>query len=371
MRLDTSSMILFGFDIKKLANLWLSGLAQIFPASLRDYFLKPAQYILIKTNREVLSFFYVNGTTVNYLLDSKIDIEKRSLSDLLRNVVPESVKLSEIDIVLCVPNELCLRKVVRVPRVVQHTVREAIRFQLSRITPYTAESLWFDAKVLDATSNSDFLNVDVIAVPKEHLAHIESSLFDYLGISVNRASVFDAENKLEEFNLFWEKSKKTKILKRLNINFYAILLIFFLALSIGVAPVVKKRMLVVEQKRSLLVLEGQISELKNKKIALDKQLGIIDFLYDQRRAALSTASLISELTRIIPKDVYFSGLLVKGDMVEVSGSGRDVVRLIDIINSSSHFQQARFIAPLSRDSRTDLDQFKISFLVVKRNSGVE
>ena len=68
---------------------------------------------------------------------------------------------------------------------------------------------------------------------------------------------------------------------------------------------------------------------------------------------------MAEATRILPDDTYLDRLLIGAGTVQMQGKSQNAQQLIEVINSSSYFEDASFRGPTRLDTRTQKEIFDL------------
>lgn len=255
------------------------------------------------------------------------------------------------------------------PVAAQSSLRDTVRYQLARLTPFPPDAVYFDVHLRGVDQQAGMLDVEVLVAPRAVVDPLVEQLVALLGLPVMRVGVFEADGRLSSFNLLRGHVKGGKWWRKLNLNAYLSLALMGALALACIAPVAKQRELVVERKKAVLELNARAADLVEKKRSLDEQLSLISFIVAQRQKTPSASEALAELTRLIPSSAYLSSFLIKDGNIELAGSGTGIVDLIDLLNASPMFEGARFAAPLSRDPRTGKDQFRITLRFKKADGG--
>jgi Tfp pilus assembly protein PilN len=97
-------------------------------------------------------------------------------------------------------------------------------------------------------------------------------------------------------------------------------------------------------------------------------LPLNDFIKYRGQYAMPN-QVISELSRVVSHNIYLTNLTMQDGTVTISGTGTSVIDLIEQINSSPFFSDAKFTSSLNRNARTEQDQFTAMFSL--KNVGEE
>ncbi len=361
MRINASNLSLFGFDLSRAWEWWLEGMRQILPHGWSGFFLKTPPCIVVEVDEGSLNLLHrsSNGETV-HLTSLTLDESDIAADGALRTVLGSSLKgAAATEIALYLPEESVLLRTMKVPMAARGNLHTMVSYQLPRLTPFQADAVYFDVRVAAVDESAQSLELEILVALRSLVDPLTTNLTRLLGLPMGRVSTRLQEASSDSFNLLAGSAGQPRLWRRLNFNAYMVVVLVAVMAAAAVAPVYKQRSLVVERKLQLLELNARAADLLEKKQTLDDELTLIHYMASQRQQ--SPLTILVELTQVIPESAFVSSFLVTDSGIEISGAGTGVVDLIDRINSSPKFEGARFTAPLSRDSRTGKDQFRITF----------
>lgn len=360
MSIDISNLRLFGLDLGKAWEWWLDGMRQVLPTGWSGFFLKTLPCIVVDVDEDSVSLLRRSASGETEPLTSlKLNEIEMAADGALRSILEPSAKGGVSEIVIYLPEESVLVRTMTVPLAARGNLHAMVGYQLPRLTPFQSDAVYFDVRIVAVDDLANTLELKVFVVLRSLVDPLVANLTRLLGLPMGRVSVRQQEDTLGRLNLLPGSAARSRFWGRLNVNAYMAIILMVVMVAALIAPVYKQRSLVVERKLELLELNALAADLLEKKQTLDRELALIDYVLMQRRH--SPLSVLVELTRIVPKSTYFNSFSLAGSNIEVGGAGVNVVELIDLINASPVFEGARFVAPLSRDSRTGKDQFRIVF----------
>lgn len=363
MRFITGSMTLFGIDFGRALRWWLNGIRQAIPVDWHSFFFRSLPRLEADVSGESLRLTLLINGRCEELLDIKHWREGGLSDDSLTSLVREQGldDIRKLDFIVYVPESQVLRCNILLPNAARFQLREAVSYQVSRLTPFTADKLYFDAHIEEQGTYADFFTANVALVVREVVDPWVSQIQRLIGIKVQSVSVRDDSMRNKSFHFIRTPRALSAWWSRLNFNGFLVILLLFLAFILPITPIYKQRTLVVERKLHLLELNAGIGDLVEVRNLLEQNIKALSYVLKQREKLVSPLDVLNELSVIVPKDIYLSSINIRGGSVELAGVGVDVVNIIDILNASFLVRDAKFIAPLSRDSRTEKDSFRISF----------
>lgn len=365
MRFELGKLELFGLDLGSLWQRWWRGLNSLAPVPLADIFLRPAPRLRVRMDEErMLLEQAVSGQPVRELMQlgySELDVlEDGSLHEQV--TAGADKKLLQLDLVL--PEGQVLRRKVSVPAAARGNLRQALGFQISKLTPFSREQVFYDVVEGVQKAGAGMLEAELLVVPKSFASQWMKHVSRITGLPVARLQVAAVDGSQPAVaNLLGELGVPSRWGRRLNRNSGLLLL---LVLSLGLAmlaPVAKLRMLVVQGKQEIVQLESRVEHVRKEWYGLQEGASSLGFMLEQHAQHGRATQVLDELTRLIPDSVYLTGLTLEKDRLEISGQGAEVVELVERLNASELFEQARFASAITR-GRDNKDVFVISMQLV-------
>lgn len=267
----------------------------------------------------------------------------------------------------CIPPQRALRRELNLPVAAEDKLRQVLAFEMDRQTPFKADQVYFDYRIVQRDAAAKNLKVDLHVVPRaqldQELAALAADGIALDGVDCWRAAPGSGRAGL---NLLPQERRVKRVNQRLRLN-----------LALGAAAVV------------LFVVAG-MSFLNNRQAALDamsaevekakvdaKQTSLLakrlkdnatsaNYLYRLKRDTPSKTAMLADLTRRLPDDTFLERLTVdeKGK-VEVQGQSGNANKLIEGLQKSELLDNAAFIGTVQPDARTKKDRFTMNFQVHK------
>lgn len=360
MRVELGKLELFGVDLGQLWQRWLRGINSLLPVPLADVFLRPAPRLRAYLDAETVCFAQqLPGQPERELLQlSHAELAMLDDGSLYEQLVQGADKrLLQMELVL--PREQVLCKQLNLPAAARGSLREALGFQIDKLTPFTRDQVYFDAVEHGLAQGGSTVVTELQVVAKAFAEPWLKQLSRVTALPVARLQVEQPQNRPSGVNLLGELAVSSLWLRRLNLNSYlAMLLVFMLAVAV-VAPVAKLRMNVLLNKQEIVRLNQQLGATRQSWYELQKNVDGLDLMLAEHARSAKPRLILDELTQRIPDDIFLRAVLIDKGRVELSGMGQNVVNLVQRLNESEHFEQASFASAITRD-RSGLDVFVIS-----------
>lgn len=360
MRFDLGKLELFGLDLSSLWQRWWRGINSLLPVPLADIFLRPAPRVRVGMEAgELVITQLVPGRPVRELMrlnHAEFELlEDQSLYEQL--VIGVDKNLLQLELVL--PESQVLRRKVTVPAAAHSNLRQALGFQISKLTPFSRDQVFHDVVEGSANGAAAMHEVELVVVARAFAQPWLDQVSRVSGMPVAGLQVSMPTGQKNTSNLLGQSGVPSRWHKRLNRNSYLALL---LVMSVGlamVAPVAKLRLQTVLANQEIAALDRQVADTRHGWRELQRGVEGLEFMLAQYEQRGHPSAILAELTRLIPDNVYLTSMTLDQNRIELTGQGTAVVDLIEILNESELFEQARFSSAITR-GRDNLDVFAIS-----------
>jgi general secretion pathway protein L len=263
------------------------------------------------------------------------------------------------DIVLRLPQSEVLRANVWLPKANASTLRQALHFELERLSPVDPAQLYFDFAAVrrDKAANRVELALRIVrrAAVDEAVRLCHGAGLGIAGIAfAGDARLADPRqfpaDKPAYYRFVWRKW---------NLAFLGglalVLALAALAAWYGRNAEAQDRLagqVLVEQSRAAIVnhIQDDIARTHAR----------IGFLAHQKQAPLAVATL-AELARLMPDGTWLNEIEINGARVHIRGYSHGAADLIGVLDRDPLFANAQFGAPLIRNPTGNVEQFDLLF----------
>lgn len=242
------------------------------------------------------------------------------------------------------------------PEAVKDNLQQVLGYQLDRLTPFTAESACFDARVAQHDKQRKEILADIYLIPKHVVERINRQLQEHGGESVQRLSVADAH---PDINLAARQDgQQTQGWSLVPLYFF----LGALVLSLLVPLAYKYRR--VDQIETAL---AEVRKSSAEQLAVrDKLLEAEDalkFIAEKRKSSPVALDVVEKLSAAIPEHTWLERLEMQGGKLEVRGESGKALTLIDTLEEAPEFADVRFKSPVNRNKDNGRDRFHIEATV--------
>lgn len=334
---------------------WLDGLLLLCPTFIREVIKSRRRHIIVEcSNDQIIVKYYSDKlkqplTTYSFNVDDETD--KASVLKFIRDQ-----KKNNAIIILALPRDIILKTNLLMPIAVKSALRQALAFEISRKTPFTAEQVFFDYTI---TQNDNKLNINLFIVPINQIELILEKIHA-LNIIYDQISFEDETGLNSEINLVKENtdSINNNNFNMLTATLSIITTILFITLlylpNYLQSETLKQLEYEVNQKRKEVALLQSLIKEKNM---LFKQS---EFLSKKRIQQFRNIELINEITRVTPDDTWLNRLLIKSGKIQLQGESANASTLLQMIEASEFLYNSQFSSPIIKNNLTQKDKFNLS-----------
>jgi general secretion pathway protein L len=259
--------------------------------------------------------------------------------------------------ILLLPATLVLRRRLQLPAVAREKLRTMLAFELDRQTPFRAEQVYFDARLLPQPDPRQ-LPVELVLVQRDVMGRLLARLGP-LADALDAVDSGDAGARLG-CNLLPAERRRARSHRGLLINLglvAASLLLLFLAMG---QLVENRRQAVGELQAELDLQRTEARGVARLRDALDEAVAAANFLAIQKNQQPSMLELLASLTAVLPDDTHLQRLTVTREVVNMSGQSARAAQLIEQLQKAPHITAPSLVGAIQPDPRTGQDRFNIS-----------
>ncbi len=348
---------------------WLAELAACVPARLRNVYNRKPQVLEVQMTAEGVAFRHGKGGTWRDLgradpSAADPDTVTLQVASLLR-----TIKLGAVSVTLLLPRPLILRHLVELPLAAAENLREVLSFEMDRHSPFKAEQVYFDYRLVDTDAEAKRIGVDLAVVPRSAADPVIAMLAAWNLRPDKVGFAEDMHGDGAPFNLLPAAPAETRGTSwqwATRILLLAVVALLAAAVYVPVA----------EQTRVLAAVEGRLAQARiaaaeadRLKKRLARMVERNRFLIDRKSARRTVTELLHEVTRLLPDDTWIIRARLQGDKLTLSGYSATASALIASLEGSAGLAQVRFSSPVTLDRRIGVERFDLSAVVLPRGGG--
>jgi general secretion pathway protein L len=263
--------------------------------------------------------------------------------------------------VLCIPSERVLQRNLVLPAAAEDNLRQVLSFEMDRQTPFKADQIYFDSRVLGRDASGRNLNVELVLLPRAQLDQA-------IGTLPPSAAALDGVDAWRgepgtgrlQINLLPQerRARRRDVRLPLNLGLAALALIL---LIVNMNESLANRQAAVDDMRAKVEESNndarQVAALR--KTLADSVAGA-NFLTDKKRSNPLTVALLDDLSRRLPEDTYLERLQIEGGKAQLQGQSKEAAKLIALIGASDCLANPSLQGQIQPDPRTGKERFQIT-----------
>lgn len=268
-------------------------------------------------------------------------------------------KLQELPRWLVLPANAALRRRLLLPAAAADRLRDVVGFEIDRQTPFTSETVAFDARLIGRREQDGQVDAELIAVPKATLAKAENALGD-LDSTLAGIDVLDREGHTLGVNLLATSQRRSQSDPWARWN-------LLLAVVAVLATAALLWQLLDNRKRAAEAFEVTArAEIEKARAVAAQRQQAIDIVegqafLDRTRASRPTAvEVLDEMTRRLPDTTHIEKFALESDRITLIGRSSEASELVGKLEGSKLWRGPALTGALQPDARSGRDIFTLT-----------
>lgn len=263
--------------------------------------------------------------------------------------------------VLCIDNSRVLRRNVALPAAAEANLRQVLSFEMDRQTPFKADQVYFDSRVVSRDASGRNMQVEVVLIPRSQLddeiAGIAGGALPMDGIDTWQR---DQGHQRRNVNLLPAERRFRRRSLRVPIIAGMALLVVILLLA-NMALSLSNRSQAVELMRADVDrMDTTARKVRSQKQILVDSISGANFLAEKKRTTAAVVALIDDLTQRIPDNTFIERLNIENNQVQLQGQSSEAAKLIGLLSASPYLANPNFQGPIQPDARSGKERFQIT-----------
>jgi general secretion pathway protein L len=254
---------------------------------------------------------------------------------------------------------------VAMPMATEENLRQVLAFEMDRLTPFRAEDVYFDYRVVSRDAAAGRLSV-AVAVARREVVDALLERLRALGANVQGLSVQeDPAGAAQPLDLLPSEQRgeretsRDRVVQRSLVGAVIVLLLFALAI-----PLWRKRETVVMVQPLVEKARTQAEATSRLSDQLERQVNDYNFLLAKKYGSWPVLAYVEEISRLLPDNTWVQQLEVrttgKTREVQISGETTSSSKLIEIFEQSKLLQNATPRGTVTRGSTPNSERFLIA-----------
>ena len=339
---------------------WGGELLACLPARWRAVLSERSESLLLHLDGDSIVVWREKGGTMREYARIRRELpaeEQAAEFRRLRNAIDDPA----VRTVFLIPTERVLTRVLSLPAAAEDNLRQVLGFEMDRQTPFKADQVYFDSRVLGRDAGGRNAQVELVLSPRaqldQELAALPAGAADLDGVDSWHGAPGEGRRGT---NLLppERRARRRNLRLPLNLGLAALALIL---LVVNMNQSLASRAIVVEQMR----VEVEQANVEAKRVAalrktLADSIDGANFLTERKRKSPLMVGLINDLTERVPEDTYLERLQIENNQVQLQGQAEEASKLIALLGESPCLGNPGFQGQVQPDARTGKDRFQIN-----------
>lgn len=339
---------------------WRGELLACLPARWRDLLAERSESLLLDLRDEEIVVWRERGDAMSEYARIRRDLPSEAQSaefQRLRGAIGDPA----VRTVFCIPADRVLTRALSLPSAAEDNLRQVLSFEMDRQTPFKADQVYFDSRVLGHDASGRNVQVELVLIPRgrldQELGALPSGAADLDGVDSWR-SVPGGGRRRTNLLPPERRARRRNLRTPLNLGLAAAAL---LLLVINMNESLTNRAAAVESMRAEVAQSNteakQVAALKK---TLADSIGGANFLADRKRKGPLTVALINDISQRLPQDTYLERLQIENKQVQLQGQAQEAAKLIALLGASQCLGNPGFQGQVQPDPRSGKERFQIN-----------
>lgn len=336
---------------------WLGELKALMPDSWREKLQHAMRRVTLEVGDGTIELGVEENQTVErretFPLSQDSDLQKQQARDLLAEQ-----ELLEVPRVLLLESKGVLRKEVRLPVAAESNLRQVLRFEMDRQTPFRADDVYFDWRILGHDKEAGQVRIDLVVVPRAGIDSTNQMLASR-GLGVSCVDILH-EGRPLGLNLLPPDRRIKVINRKVRLNqVLAAGAVILVALAMGLSLYLRSHQ-VSELEQAIEEVREEALRVQRIRDQINDTMESAGFLAQRRMATPMAVDVLADVTETLPDDTYLDRLVVGPNSVQMQGKSQNAQQLIERVNESPLMDAAAFRGSTRLDPRSGLEVFEIN-----------
>ncbi|HEY5973005.1 MAG TPA: PilN domain-containing protein [Pseudoxanthomonas sp.] len=342
----------YGAGTGGLLTWWRQGLVNWLPERWRVLLGLAQDRLLLSPVQEELLLQWQNADGLRDVARLPLPLQVQDLETVLGN------RLAGLPRWLLLPPGKALRRGLLLPAAAAERLRDVVGFEIDRQTPFSADTVRFDARLLRRHEDGQ-LEVELVAVPRASFEESVAGVGE-LAASLVGVDAMDTTGVPLGVNLLpvEQRRRSNNPLRTWNLALAAVALC---ALAATAWQVLDNR----RDSATAFAARVDAQAIQARGVAAQRQrlVDIVegaDFLDRTRASRPTTVEVMEEVTRRLPDNTYLEKLAIEGDRLLLIGLSPEASALVAKLEGSKLWKSPALSGALQPDPRTHRDRFSLT-----------
>lgn len=243
-----------------------------------------------------------------------------------------------------------LQRNVVLPIAAEREITRVLRYEMDRLTPFTADEVFWSATVERRDRSAGQLQLHLSLIPKAVLQPVLAAL-ERIGVT---PSAIEAINQgvSRQIDLLPPSDRR----RALSI---AAAVVLVLAVAAAAAPFVTQSLAGGRVEARIATLQPQVAQIEALRRRLAAGTAGSDAIAAERARNGDALQVLATITELMPDDTVLADLSLRQGKLDISGRSLAAARLIPVMAGDPTLRNPSFVAPVTRTADGKADTFVI------------
>lgn len=256
---------------------------------------------------------------------------------------------------VAVPPEKLLVKQIQLPLAAEENLRQVLGFEMQRQTPFRAEQVYFNYRVVARRTQSQQLTVEFSVVPRTVVEEVLSPIADW-DLAPEQG---DAKSEQDQ-RVFAFAPAGAGL--RVTSGLYRLLLVANVALLVAVVavPMLQQQRYLDQSRARLAEIRAAATTASNLQQRIDQHQARFRYLFAQKVRQPPSVELLEELSTRLPDDTWLFRVEIRDGKMHLQGTSTRASALIAELEGSHFLEDVHFASPVTQDGASGRERFHLS-----------
>jgi general secretion pathway protein L len=335
---------------------WWGQLRPLLPAKVQAWLSESRDEVLVTLSAERIDLAW-NGRSAR----PPASLERAVEQDLLKRDLAAYLSGTEEPpaVVLTLPPGRVLRRTLTLPAAAEQNLRQVLAFEMDRQTPFKADQVHYDYRILARDPSTRQIRVEMAVVPRASV-DVDAAAMAEIGVALNGVDIAPlGGDRRPGFNLLpaERRARQRDVWLLANVGLGALCLVLLL---VAMALSVSNRSKALEALRETVDRERvEAKAVADLRSELRGAVEGANFLSEKKRAQPVVSDLMLDLTRRLPPDTWLQRFSLTGRQIQLQGQADEAASLIRVLQQSQMLRGPAIQGAVTPDARTNKEQFLI------------
>ena len=339
---------------------WGRELLACLPARWRAVLSERSESLLLDVQGDELVVWREKGDIASEYARIRRDLpaeaqaaEFRRLRDALDDPLARTV--------FCIPAGRVLTRTLSLPAAATDNLRQVLTFEMDRQTPFKADQVYFDSRVVGRDASGRNAQVELVLIPRgqldQEIATLPAAASELDGVDSWRTTPGSGRRQT---NLLPPEKRVRRRDMRLPLNLGLAALAVVLLFVVMDESVANRTAALTSMQEEVDKANAEARQVAALRKTLADSIAGANFLSDKKRKGPLTIALLDDLTRRIPNDTYLERLQIENKQVQLQGQATEAAKLIALLGASPCLGNPGFQGQVQPDARSGKERFQIN-----------